>query len=68
MNEKVTNAAWLSSISTFLFSMSLPNFACLVGLISTIILTCWKIYVDIVHMRNERQLLQQNKNFSREEE
>lgn len=67
MNDKITGAAWVSSLSTFLFSLSLQDWTCIVGLISTCILTVMKIYVDCKHLQYEKQALAKG-SFSDKEE
>ena len=58
MQGKVTGAAWTSSILTVISSLSLPDWACLIGIISTIGLSIWKIYVDlrIVHAAEAKNI------------
>ena len=56
-NDKIGFSAWLSGVFTFISGLSLPDWACLVGLCSTLLLTGWKIYVDCKHLQYEKQAL-----------
>ena len=66
--EKAGLAAYTSSIFTFLAGLSLNDYAMLTGILTSLFLAGWKIYVDCKHLAYEKQsLMQQNKTFTREE-